>query len=186
MSAQIESFGVGFGTWKIAKDVAEEVVYQAIKAAGVRHLDCACDYSNEIEVGKGIARAIAEGVVCRGDLWITSKLWNTFHKKEHVALAASKSLSDLGIEYFDLFMIHFPISLKFVPFDIRYPPGKLKNMIKIIPYLSFIKTHSFILFSQNGSMIRARIPHALSSSPARSLRLGAPWRYCRETAFPEE
>lgn len=42
----------GLGTWKIAKDVAGTVVYEAIKA-GVRHIDCACDYGNEIEVGKG-------------------------------------------------------------------------------------------------------------------------------------
>ena len=53
---------------------------------------------------------------------ITSKLWNTYHAKEHVRMACEKSLSDMGVEYFDLYMIHFPISQKFVPFETAYPP----------------------------------------------------------------
>lgn len=76
-------------------------MYESIKL-GVRHLDCACDYGNEIEVGKGVAKAIKEGVVTRADLFITSKLWNTYHAAEHVEPAARKSLEDLGIAYFDL------------------------------------------------------------------------------------
>ena len=89
---------------------------------GVRHLDCACDYGNEVEVGQGINRAITEGLCTRQDLWITSKLWNTYHSPEHVKPACQKSLSDMGIEYFDLYLIHFPISQRFVPFEVRYPP----------------------------------------------------------------
>lgn len=113
---------LGFGTWKISKDTVEFVVYEAIKTAGVRHIDCACDYGNEVEVGRGIKRAIDEGIVSRNDLWITSKLWNTYHRKEHVSLACEKSLSDLQISYFDLYLIHFPIPQKFVPIELRYPP----------------------------------------------------------------
>jgi len=44
---------VGLGTWKIPKNVAEDVVYMAITRGGIRHIDCACDYGNEVEVGKG-------------------------------------------------------------------------------------------------------------------------------------
>ena len=112
---------LGLGTWKIPRDVCAETVHAAI-AAGYRHLDCACDYGNEVEVGQGIARAIDEGIVTREDLWITSKLWNTYHRPEHVEPAIRRTLSDLGVAYLDLYLIHFPISLRFVPFEVRYPP----------------------------------------------------------------
>lgn len=112
----------GLGTWKIPKDVTENVVFLAISKCGVRHLDCACDYGNEEQVGAGISRAIAEGIIKREELWVTGKLWNTYHRKEHVELACRKSLQDLHLDYLDLFSIHFPISQKFVPLETRYPP----------------------------------------------------------------
>jgi D-xylose reductase len=112
---------IGFGTWKIDKNVCSQHVYDAIKV-GYRHIDCACDYGNEVEVGLGIKKAIDENICTREDLFITSKLWNTYHKREHVALACKKSLQDLGLEYLDLYLIHFPITLKFVPFETKYPP----------------------------------------------------------------
>ena len=85
-------------------------------------MDCASDYGNEKEVGQGIKKAIDAGLVCRQDLWITSKLWNTYHEPQYVKAACQKSLEDLGLTYLDLYLIHFPISLKFVPFETRYPP----------------------------------------------------------------
>jgi len=112
---------VGLGTWKAPLGVTATVVYDAIKI-GYRQLDCACDYGNEQEVGQGIRRALDEGVCKREDLFVTSKLWNTYHAKEHVKPACEKTLKDLGLEYVDLYLIHFPISLKFVPFEERYPP----------------------------------------------------------------
>jgi diketogulonate reductase-like aldo/keto reductase len=89
---------------------------------GVRHLDCACDYGNEVEVGQGIAKAISENIVTRNDLFITSKLWNTYHSKEHVEIACKKDISDLNCDYLDLYLVHFPIALKYVPIETRYPP----------------------------------------------------------------
>jgi D-xylose reductase len=113
---------VGLGTWKIDNNVTASVVVEAIKM-GYRHLDCAADYGNEKEVGEGIRQAIDSGLVTRAELWITSKLWNNYHNKEHVPLALSRTLQDLGLEYLDLYMVHFPIATQFIPMEERYPPG---------------------------------------------------------------
>ncbi|KAK9767791.1 hypothetical protein K7432_002127 [Basidiobolus ranarum] len=117
---------VGLGTWKIPKDQTTEVVETSIRN-GYRLLDCACDYGNEVEVGKGIKAAIDSGVVKREEVFVTSKLWNTFHAKEHVRPALEKTLKDLDLKYLDLYLIHFPISLKYVDFETRYPPEWLYN-----------------------------------------------------------
>lgn len=117
---------IGFGFWKVAREDAAKVAYRAIEA-GYRHLDCAADYANEAEIGQGIARAIADGLVSREDLWITSKLWNTFHAAEHVEEGCRKSLEDLDLDYLDLYLIHFPIALEYVPIDVRYPPEWLHD-----------------------------------------------------------
>lgn len=112
----------GLGTWKISDEKVATVVEEAIKV-GYRHLDCACDYGNEKLVGEGIRAALKADLCRREDLWVTGKLWNTYHEARHVRAACERSLSDLGLQQFDLYLIHFPISLKFVPFEDRYPPG---------------------------------------------------------------
>lgn len=65
------------------------------------------DYGNEKEAGQGVKRAIGDGLVKREDLFIVSKLWNTFHDREHVIPITKQSLEWWGLEYFDLFYIHF-------------------------------------------------------------------------------
>ncbi|KAL7580999.1 hypothetical protein ACA910_005810 [Epithemia clementina (nom. ined.)] len=110
-----------FGFWKVPKDITTDACYNAIKA-GYRRLDCACDYGNEKEVGEGIARALKDGLCTREELFITSKLWNTYHKREHVPMALDRTLGDLQLEYLDEYLIHFPITMEFVPFDAKYPP----------------------------------------------------------------
>jgi D-xylose reductase len=111
-----------FGLWKVNNDTCADQVYNAIKT-GYRLFDGACDYGNEKEAGQGVARAIKDGLVKRQDLFLVSKLWNSFHDKEVVEKTARKQLGDWGLEYFDLFMVHFPISLKYVDPSVRYPPG---------------------------------------------------------------
>jgi D-xylose reductase len=113
---------VGLGTWKIENHVAPELIRQAIEV-GYRHFDCACDYGNERQVGEGLHDAMQAGRCRREDLWITSKLWNTYHRRDHVRAALDRTLNDLQLDYLDLYLIHFPISLNFVPFAKRYPPG---------------------------------------------------------------
>lgn len=113
---------VGYGFWKVEKDRAAALTVQAIEM-GYRHLDCASDYGNEAEVGQGIEKALSQRLCVRDALWVTSKLWNTNHRAEHVLPALKRSLSDLRVDYLDLYLIHFPISLKYVPESTRYPAG---------------------------------------------------------------
>ncbi len=112
---------IGLGLWKLDSSSVADTVVAAIRA-GYRHLDSACDYGNERAVGEGIRRAIDEGLCTREELFVTSKLWNTYHRGEHAEMAIEKTLDDLGLDYVDLYLIHFPIALKFVPFEKRYPP----------------------------------------------------------------
>lgn len=113
---------IGLGTWKIPDEVLPTLIPEAV-GLGYRHFDCACDYGNEVAVGEGIRNALGGGGVSRDDLWITSKLWNTFHHPDHVRAACERSLSDLGLDELDLYLVHFPVTLAYVPFEERYPPG---------------------------------------------------------------
>ncbi len=112
---------VGLGLWKIDQSAVAGLVREAIRI-GYRHFDSACDYGNEVAVGEGLQAAFKSGMCQREDLWITSKLWNTYHAAEHVRPALEKSLRDLQLDYLDLYLIHFPIASRFVPFEERYPP----------------------------------------------------------------
>ena len=112
---------LGLGTWKLPKPQAPAVIREAVQL-GYRHFDCACDYGNEAEVGAGLAVALQDGLCRRDDLWVTSKLWNTYHEPKHVRAACERSLRDLRLDVLDLYLVHFPIALAYVPFDVRYPP----------------------------------------------------------------
>ena len=112
---------IGLGLWKIAREDTAAMVRSAI-AEGYRHLDSAADYGNEAEVGEGLQAALSEGLVSREELWVTSKLWNTYHRPEHVRAACGRTLQDLRLSELDLYLIHFPIALQYVDFDTRYPP----------------------------------------------------------------
>lgn len=113
---------IGFGCWKVDNATCAETIYEAIKV-GYRLFDGAMDYGNEKEVGEGINKAIKDGLVKTEELFIVSKLWNNFHHPDSVKLAIKKVLSDLNLEYIDLFYMHFPIAQTFVPIEKQYPPN---------------------------------------------------------------
>ncbi|KAK7871723.1 hypothetical protein R5R35_014006 [Gryllus longicercus] len=111
---------LGLGTYEARDDEAVQVVKDAIDL-GYRHIDTAAVYENEKAVGSAIQTKIQEGIIKREDLFVTSKLWCTNTKKDLVVPALKQSLSNLQLEYLDLYLIHWPFSLKdgagFVPVD---------------------------------------------------------------------
>lgn len=96
---------IGLGTWKSKPNEVTKAVEAALRA-GYRHIDTALAYGNEKEVGEGIR---ASGVP-RGDIWLTTKLDNTWHK--HVQEGIDSSLASLGTDYVDLYLMHWPCSTR--------------------------------------------------------------------------
>lgn len=98
---------VGYGTYKTDPAATATAVTAAIQA-GYRHIDTAMVYRNEEGVGQGIKAAGVD----RTELFITSKLWNTDRGYEATKVAFQKTLDRLGLDYLDLYLIHWPANEK--------------------------------------------------------------------------
>ena len=101
---------LGLGTYQIGDD---EAVYNAVRAAidtGYKHIDTAAAYGNEASIG----RAIKESGVKREDIFITTKLWNEEQRKDNQYKAFEESLGRLGVDYLDMYLIHWPVRGKYV------------------------------------------------------------------------
>lgn len=106
---------IGLGTWKSprSEDLINAIVY-AIKEAGYCHIDCAGAYGNEDIVGQALQKVWESGIK-REQVWITSKLWNTQHRPDHVEAACRKTLEDLKVDYLDLYLMHYPAAFMATP-----------------------------------------------------------------------
>lgn len=96
---------IGLGTYKLTGAEVETIVRTAIET-GYRHIDTAAFYGNEEEVGRAIKDAIAAGDVTREELIITTKLWND--DQDRVTEAFGESLARLGLDYIDIYLVHWP------------------------------------------------------------------------------
>ena len=94
---------LGLGVYKIADDVAADTVQVALEA-GYRHVDTAALYANERGVGAGIARSSLP----RTEIFVTTKVWNDQHGYDQTLRAFDASLEKLGLDYVDLYLIHWP------------------------------------------------------------------------------
>lgn len=102
---RIPALGLGTVVTEKPEQVAEQV-YTAVKA-GIRHIDTAWYYGTEKYVGQALKKLFDEGVVKREDMFITTKVWHSFHRNPEKSL--DTSLSDLGLDYVDLLLQHWPV-----------------------------------------------------------------------------
>nr|POE65882.1 d-galacturonate reductase [Quercus suber] len=98
---------VGLGTWQSGPGEVKAAVAHALKH-GYRHIDAALVYQNETEVGEGLKEAFASGIR-REDVFVTTKLWNTYHRKAEACI--DESLKRLGLDYVDLYLVHWPVPM---------------------------------------------------------------------------
>ncbi|KAL2871024.1 aldo/keto reductase [Aspergillus lucknowensis] len=97
---------LGFGTWQDA-EAQESAVTEALKA-GYRHIDTARVYGTE----KAVGAAIRKSGIPRSEIFLTTKLWNNKHHPDDVAQALEDSLNDLGLDYVDLYLMHWPVAFQ--------------------------------------------------------------------------
>lgn len=110
--------GIGLGTWRSTDDEVYNAVITALKN-GYRHIDTAAIYRNEEAVGRGIR----ESGVPREEIFVTTKLWGTQHRNPLKGL--EESLQRMGLEYVDLYLMHWPVPLKDNPKYPGIPPASV-------------------------------------------------------------
>ncbi|MEG0473307.1 MAG: aldo/keto reductase, partial [Solibacillus sp.] len=125
----IEMPGIGLGVFQVENGVTADIVKNAIDV-GYRSIDTAAIYGNEAGVGEGIKQALASTGLKREDLFITSKVWNAGLSYDETVVAYEESLKKLGLDYLDLYLIHWPGKNKYAEswraLEDLYKAGKIK------------------------------------------------------------
>lgn len=151
---------IGLGTFRAKESEAYEATLHALKV-GYRHIDTAAIYQNEEEVGQ----AIKDSKVPRAEIFVTSKLWNTDQGYESAKAAYQASLDRLGLDYLDLYLIHWPKTYELAAeswraFEDLYDAKKVRAIgvsnflfhhiehlletAKIVPMVNQVETHLFV------------------------------------------
>ena len=125
----VEMPAMGLGVFQVENDTTAEIVKNAIEL-GYRSIDTAAIYGNEAGVGEGIKSALASTGLKREDLFITSKVWNAGLNYQETVSAYEESLEKLGLDYLDLYLIHWPGKNKFAEswtaLEDLYKAGRIK------------------------------------------------------------
>eukprot|EP00752_Nemacystus_decipiens_P003756 g3460.t1 len=100
----------GLGTWRSPTGEVDKAVKCALKA-GYRHIDCAWCYNNQAEVGGALATAFKDNIITRENLFITTKLWNTFHRPALLRENMDTCLKDLGLPWVDMVQLHYSFAM---------------------------------------------------------------------------
>ncbi|KDQ56293.1 hypothetical protein JAAARDRAFT_132718 [Jaapia argillacea MUCL 33604] len=141
---------IGLGTWLSKPHEVENAVEIAVKN-GYRHLDLAMVYRNQDEVGR-VLKKVIPSVVQRSDLFITSKLWNSSHQPINVEKELDETLRQLGIEYLDLYLIHWPVAFR--PGKGLFPPGK-EGEVELDLFTSLVDTWKAMTLLPKTGKVRA-------------------------------
>lgn len=110
---------IALGTYKLQGEVCTQTVQKALVEAGYRHIDTAAMYQNEAAIGAGLSLAYSQGVN-RQDVFLTTKLWCNDYAAEKMRPALQRSLEGLGVDYLDLYMLHYPFAVTGCE---TYPPA---------------------------------------------------------------
>ncbi|GEQ02824.1 MULTISPECIES: aldo/keto reductase [Staphylococcus] len=178
---------IGLGTFRVENnDQCKDAVKHAIEN-GYRHIDTAMIYDNEEMVGQGIAEGLASTGLDRSDLFVTSKLWLDDYGRSNVAEAYETSLSKLGLDYLDLYLMHWPGLDEALMIDTwqgmedLYKNDKVKNIgvsnfnaehleallaqVSIKPVINQVEFHPYLTQSELRRYLEVQNIHVESWSP---------------------
>ncbi|NLX69963.1 MAG: aldo/keto reductase [Clostridiales bacterium] len=135
LNNQVQIPVIGYGVWKIEENI-EECVSAALEY-GYRHIDTAAAYGNE----EGVGKAVRESGIPREEIFITTKLWNDDMRANKTKEAFKRSLEKLGLDYVDLYLIHWPVKDKYIDCYLEMEELYNEGLIRAIGVSNFLKHH---------------------------------------------